>query len=149
MTSLLIFAAIAVRNPFWPLGYDGPREVISPEPIVDVSATAETDGDQDETATAGAVAAISKTITSKHWAEARKSLKIGGRSVVTRPDGTKRQSVMINGLVYANGDLISTNCGSRRFTWRIKGLTDGETLKLVRVRAKVVSGNETSTGEPK
>lgn len=149
MTAFLILAAIAVRNPFWPLGFDGTREVITAEPIVDVAAASEGAEEQDDTTTAGAVAAISKTVTSKHWAEARKGLRVGGRSVVTRPDGTKRQSVMINGLVYGDGDYISITSNNRRFTWKIQGLTEGETLKLVRVRAKVVSGGGQSKGETK
>ena len=43
---------------------------------------------------------------------------------------------MLNGLAYGDGDLISTNHGGRRFTWRVKGLTEGATIKLTRVRAK-------------
>lgn len=136
MNCLLILAAIAVRNPFWPIGFDGEREIISAEPKVDVSvATAPTDED---TATAGAVARSSQTISERHWSEARKTLKTSGITVVTGQDGTRRQCIMLNGLAYGDGDLVSVNHNGRRFTWRIKGLTEKDTVKLVRVRAKTI-----------
>ena len=136
MNCLLILAAIAVRNPFWPIGFDGEREIISAEPKIDVSvATAPTDED---TATAGAVARSSQTISERHWSEARKTLKTSGITVVTGQDGTRRQCIMLNGLAYGDGDLVSVNHNGRRFTWRIKGLTEKDTVKLVRVRAKTI-----------
>ena len=136
MNCLLILAAIAVRNPFWPIGFDGEREIISAEPKVDVSvATTPTDED---TATAGAVARSSQTISERHWSEARKTLKTSGITVVTGQDGTRRQCIMLNGLAYGDGDLVSVNHNGRRFTWRIKGLTEQDTVKLVRVRAKTI-----------
>ena len=136
MNCLLIIAAIAVRNPFWPIGFEGEREIISAEPKVDVSvATAPTDED---TATAGAVARSSQTISDRHWSEARKTLKTGGITVVTGQDGTRRQCIMLNGLAYGDGDLVSVNHNGRRFTWRVKGLTEKDTVKLVRIRAKTI-----------
>jgi hypothetical protein len=136
MNCLLILAAIAVRNPFWPIGFEGEREIISAEPKVDVSvATAPTDED---TATAGAVARSSQTISDRHWSEARKTLKTSGITVVTGQDGTRRQCIMLNGLAYGDGDLVSVNHNGRRFTWRVKGLTEKDTVKLVRIRAKTI-----------
>ena len=136
MNCLLILAAIAVRNPFWPIGFEGEREIISAEPKIDISvATTSTDED---TATAGAVARSSQTISDRHWSEARKTLKTSGIAVVTGQDGTRRQCIMLNGLAYGDGDLVSVNHNGRRFTWRIKGLTEKDTVKLVRVRAKTI-----------
>ena len=136
MNCMLILAAIAVRNPFWPIGFEGEREIISAEPKVDVSvATAPTDED---TATAGAVARSSQTISDRHWSEARKTLKTSGITIVTGKDGTRRQCVMLNGLAYGDGDLVSVNHNGRRFTWRVKGLTEKDTVKLIRVRAKTI-----------
>ena len=136
MNCLLILAAIAVRNPFWPIGFEGEREIISAEPKVDVSvATAPTDED---TATAGAVARSSQTISDRHWSEARKTLKTSGITVVTGQEGTRRQCIMLNGLAYGDGDLVSVNHNGRRFTWRVKGLTEKDTVKLVRIRAKTI-----------
>ena len=126
MSPLILIAAIAVRNPFWPIGFEGERETISAEPIVDVKATA-APSDEDTT-TAGAVARSSQTISDRHWSEARKTLKTSGITVVTGKDGTRRQCIM----------LVSVNHNGRRFTWRIKGLTEKDTVKLIRVRAKTI-----------
>lgn len=147
MNTILLIAAIAVRNPFWPIGFEGEQQVISSEPTVDVNPIAEETSD--DTVTAVTVASVSKTITGKHWIEARKSLRIGGIATVTNPDGSKRQSVMINGLVYGDGDYISANLYNRRFTWRVKGLTEGATLKLIRIRAKIITEADSSKGEAK
>ncbi|MBR1922085.1 MAG: hypothetical protein IJ829_08855 [Kiritimatiellae bacterium] len=133
MNVALLIAAIAVRNPFWPIGYEGAREMISAEPTVDVKVAASA---EDETATAATAARSSQTVSDRHWAEARKTLRIGGTAVVTNPDGTRSQCIMINGLAYGDGDLISVNHGNKRFTWRVVGLTKGETVKLQRVRAR-------------
>ena len=140
MSPLILIAAIAVRNPFWPIGFEGEREVISAEPTVDVSvAVAPTD---DDTATAGAAARSSQTISDRHWSDARKTLKTSGIAVVTGQDGTRRQCIMINGLAYGDGDLVSVNHNGRRFTWRVKGLTNKDTIKLVRVRARTIEDND-------
>ena len=136
MSPLILIAAIAVRNPFWPIGFEGERETISAEPIVDVKASTTTS--DEDTATAGAVARSSQTISDRHWSEARKTLKTSGITVVTGQDGTRRQCIMLNGLAYGDGDLVSVNHNGRRFTWRVKGLTEKDTVKLIRVRAKTI-----------
>ena len=136
-----LIAAVAVRNPFWPIGYEGEREVISAEPIVDVGVATPTT-DEEETATAGAVARSSQTISDRHWSEARKTLKTSGMTVITGQDGKRRQCIMINGLAYGDGDLISVNHEGHRFTWRVKGLTNRDTIKLVRVRAKKIEDDK-------
>ena len=141
MSPMLIIAAIAVRNPFWPIGFVGELEVISAEPTVDVKA-AVTPSEED-TATAGAVARSSQTVSDRHWSEARKTIKTGGITVITGQDGKRRQCIMLNGLAYGDGDLISVNHNGHRFTWRVKGLTNRDTIKLVRVRVKTIE--ETNT----
>lgn len=142
-TITLLLAAVAVRNPFWPIGYEGVKEEISATPKVEMASA---DGsDTDDTATAGAVAQAAaqaelaaQVVSSKSWAEARKTLRITGTTTVTDIKGRKRQSIIINGLTYGNGDLISVNHEGHRFTWRVQGLTEGSTLKLIRVRAREV-----------
>ena len=136
-TTLLILAAIAVRNPFWPIGYEGVREEISAEPKIEVASAASDNEETATAATAAALAATSQQISARDWQEARKTLRISGTTIVTDQKTLKqKQSVIINGFTYGDGDLISINHEGRRFTWRIQGLTDGATLKLVRVRAK-------------
>ena len=141
----LVIAAVAVRNPFWPIGYEGTKEEISAEPKVEIAATPAAAAEADDTATAGAVAHAAAlaaldahTVSPRSWAEARKTLRISGTTTVTDANGTKRHSVIINGLTYGDGDLISVNHDGHRFTWRVKGLTEGATLRLYRIRAKEI-----------
>ena len=110
-------AAVAVRNPFWPIGYEGVKEEISDEPKVEVRAPAT---ETDDTATAGAeaqaaeqVARAAQVVSSRTWAEARKTLRISGTTTVTDDKGRKRQSVIINGLTYGNGDHRAPQSGGR------------------------------------
>ena len=146
LTLPFLIAAVAVRNPFWPIGYEGVKEEISAEPKVEVRApTTETD----DTATAGAeaqaaeqAARAAQVVSSRTWAEARKTLRISGTTTVTDERGRKRQSAIINGLTYGNGDLISVNHEGHRFTWRVQGLTEGATLRLTRLRVKDVEDEE-------
>ena len=147
--SLLILAAIAVRNPFWPIGYEGVREEISAVPKVEVQTVTGADGEETATAaTAAALAATSQQISARHWQEARKTLRISGTTVVTdQVTLRQKQSVIINGYTYGDGDLISINHEGHRFTWRIRGLTEGQTLKLERVRVKEIETEDTSKGE--
>lgn len=149
-----------VRNPFWPIGYEGTRETITsevraaPSPAtnrVDASAAA-FDAGAAAAKAAAAKAAKEKAakeaaareeaerkkreITSGHWTAARAALKFGGRVKLREDDAIQNSSVVINGKVYSDGDYVSITHDSRRFTWRVQGLTDANTLKLVRVRAK-------------
>jgi len=164
-------AAGGVRNPFWPMGYEGVRETISPDvrehpkpaaastnfppPLTAAKRAAQ------EAAKAAAEKAAKEAaekaarekaakeaaeraeaerkkreITSAHWDAAKKALVFGGRVKLREEDDIQSTSVVINGKVYADGDLISITHESRRFTWRYEGLSDRNTLKLVRVRAK-------------
>ena len=143
MNALVPFlvVAVAVRNPFWPIGYEGIKEEISAEPKVEIRAPAAPE--TDDTATAGAVAQAAaqaalaaQVVSSRTWAEARRTLRITGTTTVTDAKGRKRQSVIINGHTYGNGDLISINHEGHRFTWCVQGLTEGATLRLIRLRVK-------------
>ena len=77
-----------------------------------------------------------REITGAHWDTARAALKFGGRVKLREDGASTNSSVIINGKVYADGDLLSITHDSRRFTWRIEGLSDKNKLKLVRLRAK-------------
>ena len=55
-------------------------------------------------------------------------------------DGHETSSVIINGKTYGDGDLISVTQGRNRFTWRLRGLTDGKTVCLDRVAARHLEG---------
>ena len=159
-----------VRNPFWPMGYEGVRETISPnvrkkpkkaEPKKAPPAMTVAERKKQEAEKAAAEKAAKEAaekaarekaekeaaeraeaerkkreITGAHWDAARAALKFGGRVKLREDDASENSSVVINGKVYADGDLISITHDSRRFTWRVEGLSDKSKLKLVRIRAK-------------
>jgi transcription elongation GreA/GreB family factor len=163
-----------VRNPFWPMGYEGVRETISPnvrekpkppspakeQPPPALTAAERKKREAERAAAEKAAkeaaekAAAEKAakeaaeraeaerkkreITPAHWAAAKAALKFGGRVKLREDDARENSSVVINGKVYADGDLISITHDSRRFTWRVEGLSDKSKLKLVRIRAKYV-----------
>ncbi len=146
--SILLVASIPLRNPFWPVGYHGEME-----PIVDtvaVQQTAETAVEEEkQTSAAEAAAALAAAAAAaaaqeedesvellRRWVRARKALKVGGAMKFGSEDGTRRQAVSINGNIYGDGDLVSINHDGYRFTWRVQGLTNNKTLRLIRVRAR-------------
>ena len=161
-----------VRNPFWPMGYEGVRETISPNvrekpkpvspakvplpPALTASEKAAREAAKaaaekaakeaaekaarekaEKEAAARAEAERKKReITGAHWDAARAALKFAGRVKLREDDANENSSVVINGKVYADGDLLSITHDSRRFTWRVEGLSGKSKLKLVRIRAK-------------
>ena len=180
-------AAQGVRNPFWPMGYEGERETISPNarpkpkpkpasakaggakapPPVTAAERAAKAAAEKAAKEAAEKAAAEKAakeaaekaarekaekeaaeraeaerkkreITGAHWDAARAALKFGGRVRLREDDASTNSSVIITGKVSADGDLLSITHYSRRFTWRIEGLSDKNKLKLVRLRAKYI-----------
>ncbi len=80
-----------------------------------------------------------REITSEDWRKAMKTLKIGNPAVFKSEDGKTKSTISINGNIYVDGDLMSVTAGGIRFTWRIRGLDDGDRkLRLDRVRARRV-----------
>ncbi|MBR3223343.1 MAG: hypothetical protein IKF72_14080 [Kiritimatiellae bacterium] len=138
--SFLIVAALLLRNPFWPIGYEGVREEISAEMRVAAKAAPEPkDGAQTAKAQQENLQPQKdkeKKATVQDWVAARKTLRIGGTVFAREPDGSTRSSVFINGRDYVDNDFVSVNFDGYRFTWRVTGLTESGTLKLERVRAK-------------
>ena len=149
----VVFHAVAepipVRNPFWPIGYEGERAVITAEPRVKVTAPAVSKSGDDDTKTAAevasvaaaaatAVAAKAEDAMTQHWIAARKTLEVGSPLVVNDGAGFRRSSVMINGKAYADGDFVSITHSGRRFTWKVVGLNDSDVLKLIRVRVRKI-----------
>ena len=134
----ILFTALMLRNPFWPIGYEGEREEISAEPRVAVKAAPEAKEETEETAKAQQETRqmIMERATSRNWAAARKSLRIGGTVLARQPDGSTKSSIFINGRDYVDNDLVSVNFEGHRFTWRVTGLTGTGTLKLQRVRVR-------------
>lgn len=140
----------SIRNPFWPIGYEGKREVITPEVRVAPKKPEELLLEQGAAsakirAAAAEAAAKAKAeaearerlVTPEHWAAAYKALRFGSRvKALAEESGREASSVVVNGKVYANGDLISFTHGKNRFTWRVAQLVDGKTVRLDRVAAR-------------
>ena len=146
-----LLATIPLRNPFWPVGYTGEREPIVDEPRVKVAVAAAEETAEEDTKTSVTAEAIAEAAAQeledgqgldRLWIKARKQLKIGS-TLKLGGDG-RHQAVTINGKIYAGGDLVSFNHNGYRFTWRVRELTDNNTLKLVRVKAREL---ETETEE--
>ena len=143
----------AVRNPFWPIGYEGTREAITSEVRVvpkkpeqiqkereSVSAKVRAAAAEAAAKARAEAAEREKIVTEEQWTAAYKSLRIGGRVRAKMDDGHETSSVIINGKTYGDGDLISVTQGRNRFTWRLRGLTDGKTVRLDRVAARHLEG---------
>lgn len=149
-----ILATIPLRNPFWPVGYAGEREAIFDEPHVKVATPTEETAEEDvktsvtaETIAAAAAEADSGQSLDRLWIKARKALKFG--STLKLGDDNGRQAVTINGKIYADGDLVSFNHNGYRFTWKVKQLTDNNTLKLLRVKARELESEPEEKGTEK
>lgn len=85
------------------------------------------------------------TIGEADWQAARKALKIGNPARFVDGAGVTHISLNINGNIYADGEYVSVTHGKGRFTWRIRGVENGASLKLVRVRARPVDSKEKGT----
>lgn len=158
MSALLataLLATIPLRNPFWPIGYTGEREPIVDEPRVKVAAPTEEAAEEDTktSVTAEAIAeakaeeAESGQGLDRLWIKARKALRIG--STLKLGGDNTRQAITINGKIYADGDLVSFNHNGYRFTWKIKQLTNNNTLKLQRVKARELESDTEEKGPRK
>ena len=149
---LFIAATIPLRNPFWPIGYIGEREAISDKPKIEVKTTAESANEEDTKTAVNAesIAAAEEADDNQYgnrlWIQARKALKIGGTMRTKDKEGS-HQSVMINGKIYADGDLISMNLDGKRYTWKVKNLTEGRTLKLQRIKCRDLEEADDNEGE--
>lgn len=148
-----------VRNPFWPAGFEGVYEVISPEArerprnsSLDADAMrkkAQEDRLAAEEARKAAEEALAKAKSvvaplpvkappisaDDEWTRARKMLRFGNPATVKDPSGRIRTSININGAIYVDGDPVHVVVDGIRYTWRLDGVKGSKSIKLVRVRA--------------
>lgn len=167
-------APAGVRNPFWPMGYEGERETISPnarpkpkpkqdpakarsqrpalspaererlaaekaaaeKAAKEVAEKAAREKAEKEAAARAEAERKKREITEAHWAAAKKALVFGGYMKLREAGVRECMSIVINGHVYVDGDLVSVTHDSRRYTWRIEGLSDKNRLKLARIGAE-------------
>ncbi|MDD4101498.1 MAG: hypothetical protein PHU80_02555 [Kiritimatiellae bacterium] len=136
LASLLFVAAAAaetpdsaLRDPFWPLGYEPkkpepekPPEALEPVP--------------EKTAPPPAPAKpVLQPVTEREWEEALKSLSISGRIRSTRPDtGETRVQMMINRQTYGAGDIVCVTNHNTAFFWQLEN-TAAQDLVLKQAKA--------------
>ena len=156
MSVLLLAAAMAatapVRDPFWPVGYEGTRRAISAEPRFAASEEPKVEAVRSEDVeglgvpktNAVASAADSadawahraedarlKLEMDNRWNKAVKELRFGG--VVKMQKGLS--AVLINGKARAEGDYVRLDHEGYRFIWRVASSETERKLKLDRVKA--------------
>ncbi len=132
-----VFETIEVRNPFWPIGYNGKREIISPDKIVSSGLLQSPDEEvenQDE--------GKPNDDDGFDWSGARETLKFGAVIRGTNEEGKPVSTIVINDYPYADGDLISVNFDGNRYTWQVQGLSDDGVLRLKRLRARIIEVKE-------
>ncbi|MBQ6331043.1 MAG: hypothetical protein IJI35_18650, partial [Kiritimatiellae bacterium] len=116
--SLILIAALLLRNPFWPIGYEGEREEISAEARVTEKAPPPPEPKEEVQTAKSQQETIQREMaraTSRNWIAARKTLRIGGTALAKQPDGSTKSSVFINGRDYVDNDLVSVNHNGHRF----------------------------------
>ena len=168
--SFLMIAAILVRNPFWPIGYEGEREEISPDVRVKAKAPPPPKPGNALQAAKSQQLPTQKEMELKkeqerqrelqrkkeierlkemeraaapNWDAAIKTLRIGGTMRAKKPDGTTESCVYINGKVYVDNDEVSADHNGRAYTWRVTGLTESRILKLDRVSTRRLENSST------
>jgi len=155
----------AVRNPFWPIDYAGVSTPISAEirakpkppappakvekdvPVVSAKVAAAEAAKKKAAAEAAEKAAReaarrNRAITREDWLKARRAVKVSSPATFVAEDGTRRVTVNINGNIYADNDLMSVTHDGIRFTWRIQGLDGTDSIKLARVKARLLEEHE-------
>ena len=151
MSVLLLAAAMAatapVRDPFWPVGYEGTRRAISAEPrfAAPEEPTAEAVNAQEASKTNVVASAVDpaeewarraeearlKLEMDNRWNKAVKELRFGG--VVKMQKGLS--AVLINGKARAEGDYVRLDHEGYRFIWRVASSETERKLRLDRVKA--------------
>ena len=110
--SLSASQVLAVRDPFWPIGYS-PAAAKEPETI-------HTDAPAPKPEPPREI-----PVTEDNWAKARKALTISGTTKSIRPNTHEtRMMAMINRQMYAIGDTVSLVHQEIRFQWRVSQVTD-------------------------
>ena len=139
-----------VRNPFWPVGYEGERTVISPVPRVQkVFAPAPEPVKKEEPKPVVQEAPKPKgAATVAEWAAARAQIKVG---VVMRArnvaGANERASVIFNGKVCNVGEEVKIDTQYRSYVWRFEGIGKGGVVKLVRVRTEDIAPKTASDSD--
>jgi len=134
-----------VRNPFWPIGYNGRKHPITTIPRYP-SKTSDYGDEETESAETAVTnrAKVAQTVVRSEvpsraqdelWQRAHATLRFNNICSFVE-NGRPRITLQINGNVYEDGELVSINHNGRRFTWLV---LDGGTNGNVRLRRMHVS----------
>ena len=144
MSLVLLFAAVSaltpVRDPFWPVGYEGARQYISLEPrVMRAARTSEAQGaeseDSDVPEKQDASAEVSQEMQSR-WNDALKTLRFEGGIRSRSADGlSSKGTMMVNGRFRSVGDVVWTDHDGYRFAWRLAQQGAEGKVKLIRIKA--------------
>ncbi len=128
-----MFSTEPVRDPFWPVGFEGERYPISVEPRFKTSEPEPKALEPEVTVVDEAEA--SDAPGAEQWAKALKRLRFGGS--VKMKNGPV--AVLINGRARADGDFVRMDCDGYRFIWRVRAGEVARKLELDRVKAVKLS----------
>ncbi len=146
LLAALLAADVPLRDPFWPVGYEGERRVISAElrfapsaeepaaePVAEEPAAKSVPAAK---TAAEADAAAEEPGADVRWSEASRSLRFGGLVGMRSADGQSASSAMlVNGRACSAGDSICVDYRGFRYFWRVERGEDERKLRLVRIRA--------------
>lgn len=127
LASLLI-GSLAVRDPFWPIGYRSLAEREA-EAAAQAAAKAVKAATQEQKTAPPAAKPEPPTppppITAAEWQAAQATLRISGVTRSKRPDtGSERTLVMINRTLYEPGATLCVTNQNVCFYWRIKPISE-------------------------
>ena len=125
-----------VRNPFWPIGHEGVRTVISPVPRVRKAPGVKPVPVAEKPAVQEEVKAPTGEATVAEWEAACEQVKVGVVMRARQAGGGERASIIFNGRVCDVGEEVKAVSQHRVFVWRFAGIGNGGIVRLVRLRTE-------------
>lgn len=130
----------AVRDPFWPVGYQPPPPP-GQEPVAVEPAPVEVEPEKPQPPPP-------KPVTTDDWKVARKLLRINGYALAQRQDDTTERTtsvVIINLKHYNTGDRVKITHDSIDFVWKV-GAIENNSVELIQETAVRVKTQEEGAG---
>lgn len=131
-----------VRNPFWPVGYEGERTLISPVPRVRKVSEPPPAPETPATPASPTVQEEEKRPTGEatveEWKAACRQIKVGVVMRARKKGSDERASVVFNGQVCNVGEEVRMPTRRWVFVWRFAGIGAGGVVRLVRLRTQPV-----------
>lgn len=134
MNVLLLLAAVfsteTVRDPFWPVGFEGERHVISAEPRLPPAEPVAPAEEEKMKVEEPPSAPVALELDDARWNAALRTLRFGGLVRLG-----KESAVMVNGKVRSVGEYVRADHNGRRFIWRVAEGGADRKLRLTRVKS--------------